>query len=126
MTSHSRSTVGLTDVAMLLELLNASEESEELYDSQLREAPDLLESALSELESIKPELTELEPTELEPTELEPTVLESTEREWIGENFAERPYRPLAAATDPNLFTPDDVENPFAAHIVRGMSKMKPG
>jgi hypothetical protein len=121
MTSHSRSTVGLTDVAMLLELLNASEESEELYDSQLREAPDLLESALSELESIKPELTELEPTEIEPT-----VLESTEREWIGENFAERPYRPLAAATDPNLFSPDDVENPFAAHIVRGMSKMKPG
>ena len=116
----------LTDVAMLLELLNASEESEELYDSQLREAPDLLESALSERETIKPELTELEPTEIELAEIELTEPDLTEREWIGENFAERPYKPLAAATDPTLLTPDDLENPFAAHIIRGMSKMKPG
>ena len=124
MTSHSRGTVGLTDVAMLLELLNASDESEELYDPQPHEDPGLLKPALSKLETIKPELIEIEPTELELTEIVLTEPDLTEREWIGENFAE--YKPLAAATDPNLLTPDDLENPFAAHIVRGMSKMKPG
>jgi hypothetical protein len=121
MTSHSRGTVGLTDVAMLLELLNASDESGELYDPQPYEDPGFLESALSELETIKPEFTELEPTEIKLS-----VRDPTEREWIEENFAERSYKPLAAATDPTLLTPDDLENPFAAHIIRGMSKMKPG
>jgi hypothetical protein len=114
MTSQSRNAVGPTDVAMLLDLLNASEEAEELHDAH----------ALKEPELPVPELSIQEHSE--PNSIEP---EWNEPELTKDIIAELSFRPLVASTDPlplNNSVPDDLENRFAAHIVRGMSKMKAG
>ena len=124
MTSQSRSAVGPTDVAMLLDLLNASEEAEELHVADALKEPELPVPELPVPELSVPEHSELNSMEPEWNEPEPTEPELTK-----DIVAELSFRPLVATTDPlplNNSVADELENRFAAHIVRGMSKMKAG
>ena len=139
MTSQSRNAVGPTDVAMLLDLLNASEEAEELHVADALKEPELPvpelpvpELPVPELpvpELPVPELSVPEHSELNSMEPEWNEPEPTEPELTKDIVAELSFRPLVATTDPlplNNSVADELENRFAAHIVRGMSKMKAG
>ena len=129
MTSQSRSAVGPTDVAMLLDLLNASEEAEELHVADALKEPELPVPELPVPELPVPELSVPEHSELNSMEPEWNEPEPTEPELTKDIVAELSFRPLVATTDPlplNNSVADELENRFAAHIVRGMSKMKAG
>jgi hypothetical protein len=129
MTSQSRSAVGPTDVAMLLDLLNASEEAEELHVADALKEPELPEPELPVPELSVPELSVPEHSELNSMEPEWNEPEPTEPELTKDIVAELSFRPLVATTGPlplNNSVADELENRFAAHIVRGMSKMKAG